>query len=416
MWCGPGIAVILVLAMVGASCSVDQGNTETTSSEGGTIEDPAASRVVIPPGAASVPVEGSISASDLSDIEPGDSPGGPHTDQWRVWAETQEPQATTTTALSTITESRGPVPGLALADSERDRIVIHGTGDVSLDDRQLAGALGRNGHEWAWSGLDGLFERDDLTVINLECIPSMLGTPRDKKFTFRCDLDGLSVMAASGVDVANMANNHAGDFGSRALLDGRANLIRSGVRPVGAGRDLAQAIQPAYVEVGGWTIATFGFSLVTGGDGWFAGANQPGVAWADQATMVAAITAADAVADLIVVSIHWGEGGDRTPRAINHQLAQAMIEVGVDIIFGHHSHRRNPMEIIDGKPVFWGLGNFVWPDLDIDSSRGAVGEVVVEPDGSITGRLLPSLVESDGHPVLLTQPDWTLRVGPNRLG
>ena len=74
------------------------------------------------------------------------------------------------------------------------------------------------------------------------------------------------------------------------------------------------------------------------------------------------------------------------------------------------------MEILNGKPVFWGLGNFVWPDLDIDSSRGAVGEVVVEPDGSITGRLLPSLVESDGHPVLLTQPDWTLRVGPNRLG
>ena len=43
------------------------------------------------------------------------------------------------------------------------------------------------------------------------------------------------------------------------------------------------------------------------------------------------------------------------------------------------------------------------------------GEVVVEPDGSLTGRLLLSLVESDGHPVLQTQPDWTLREGADRV-
>jgi len=73
------------------------------------------------------------------------------------------------------------------------------------------------------------------------------------------------------------------------------------------------------------------------------------------------------------------------------------------------------MELIDGKPVFWGLGNFVWPDLGTFSSQGAIGEVVVDSDGSMTGRLLYSLVESNGHPVLLTQPDWTLRSGPNRL-
>ena len=329
---------------------------------------------------------------------------------------TTSPAPTTTTTApppTTITTTTtNPIIATPLPDPERGRIVIHGTGDVSLMNGHVGGAFTEHGYEWAWSGLDGLFEEDDLTVINLECTPSFLGGPRDKKFTFRCDLESLPVMAESGIEVASMANNHAGDYGSRALLDGRANVAAAGVRPVGAGRNRAQATQPAFLEVEGWTIAVLGFSLVSGGDGWFAGPSSPGVALADEATVVEAISNAKAVADLVVVTIHWGEEGDRTPRSVNRSRAEAMIDAGADMIFGHHSHRRNPMELIDGKPVFWGLGNFVWPDLGAFSSEGHVGEVVVDADGTITGRLLLSLVESHGHPVLETLPDWTLRNFP----
>lgn len=40
-----------------------------------------------------------------------------------------------------------------------------------------------------------------------------------------------------------------------------------------------------------------------------------------------------------------------------------MIDAGADVIFGHHAHRLQPMDTYRGRPIFYGLGNFVWPDF-----------------------------------------------------
>ena len=77
-----------------------------------------------------------------------------------------------------------------------------------------------------------------------------------------------------------------------------------------------------------------------------------------------------------------------------------MIEAGADAIFGHHSHRLQPMYTYQGRPIFYGLGNFVWPRLSIEGATTAVAQVVVRPDGTIEGKLLPAEIVSDGHPVL----------------
>jgi poly-gamma-glutamate capsule biosynthesis protein CapA/YwtB (metallophosphatase superfamily) len=75
------------------------------------------------------------------------------------------------------------------------------------------------------------FLRDDLTIVNLECAPSNLGTPLHKPYTFRCDPEALPSMAAAGVDVANLANNHAMDYGFVAMLDEMQNLLDVGIHP-----------------------------------------------------------------------------------------------------------------------------------------------------------------------------------------
>jgi poly-gamma-glutamate synthesis protein (capsule biosynthesis protein) len=77
-----------------------------------------------------------------------------------------------------------------------------------------------------------------------------------------------------------------------------------------------------------------------------------------------------------------------------------MIDAGADVIFGHHAHRLQPMEVYEGKPIFYGLGNFVWPHFSAEGSATAVAEVTVRPDGTLKGRLLPAYILSDGHPVL----------------
>jgi poly-gamma-glutamate synthesis protein (capsule biosynthesis protein) len=77
-----------------------------------------------------------------------------------------------------------------------------------------------------------------------------------------------------------------------------------------------------------------------------------------------------------------------------------MIAAGADVIFGHHPHRLQPLEVVMGRPVAWSLGNFVWPSLSPAGSRTAVARVVFSPDGEVVACLVPAYIESPGHPVL----------------
>lgn len=283
-------------------------------------------------------------------------------------------------ASSAIAAAATPAP----TPTGPGRLVIHGTGDVNLDPRQLGHALST--FDAPWDGVRGLFTQDDLTVINLECAPSPLGTAQDKQFTFRCD-KGHEQMHAAGVDVANLGNNHAGDFGPEALLDGRARLSGAGVAAVGAGRDGTEANAPANFDIKGWKVAVLGFGGVVPSPGWIAGANHPGVANGyDTESMVRAVRAADAQADLVIVSVHWGEELDTQPRGDDVARAHALIDAGADAIFGHHAHRLQPLEVYRGRPIAYGLGNFVWPS----SGTTAIAQVIVAPDGTISACLLPA--------------------------
>jgi poly-gamma-glutamate synthesis protein (capsule biosynthesis protein) len=285
-------------------------------------------------------------------------------------------------------------------EPERRRIVVSGTGDVSLDPGYLP-VLRAEGYDHAWSGLEGLFVEDDLTVVNLECPVSERGSPVPKEFTFRCDPAALPAARAAGVEVANLANNHVGDLGPDALLDSVALVRAAGIAPVGVGADVEAANAPALVEVGGWTVAVLGFGGVVPAADWLATGTRPGMADGnDVAAMTAAVRRADERADLVFVSIHWGEELDTEPDPQDVERARAMIEAGADGVFGHHSHRLQPLGEHAGRPIAWGLGNFVWPRNSAAGARTAVAQFVVEPDGSVAGCLLPADIATSGRPVL----------------
>ncbi len=300
--------------------------------------------------------------------------------------------ATTSTTSTTTTTTTTEAP--------KGRLVISGVGDTNLDPNYIS-AFRSKGYEYAFSGLQDIFLEDDLTIVNLECAAATVGRPLDKAFTFNCDLDALPVMRAAGVEVANLGNNHSGDWGEEALVETRANVEAAGIAAVGTGANAAEAHEPAIFDINGWTIAVLGFGGVVPWQDWIATEDDPGMADGDTiATMVAAVEAADEVADLVFVSIHWGVELDTKPRREDIERAQAMIDAGADGIFGHHPHRLQPLEFYDGKPIAWSLGNFVWPKLSQAGATTAVAQFIVEPDGTIEACLIPTFIESSGHPVL----------------
>lgn len=312
--------------------------------------------------------------------------------------------ATTSTTVPPTTTSTIP-PTTTTTEPPKDTLIIHGTGDVALDPSYIP-ALATNGWDHAWSGLEGLFLDDHLTVVNLECVPSDLGDPLPKSFVFRCPTEALPSLNRNGVEVANMGNNHSGDYGKEALVDGRSQLLAAGVAPVGAGGDVHEAGRPALFELGGWKVAVVGFGGVAPSPSWYATEERAGMRSGDHVEeMVEAVAVAEELADIVIVTIHWGRELDTQPLAEDIERANEMIDAGADIIFGHHQHRLNPLEMVDDAAVFWGLGNFVWPHLSTPSATTAVARAVVHPDGSIEACMIPAFIETHGHPVLVGEPE-----------
>ena len=319
-----------------------------------------------------------------------------------------DPSASASVPASSPTSpepSEGPSPDRSPAEKpeprRKGRLVIRAVGDVSVDPNWIP-TYRTQGYGYAWSGLDGLFRKDDLTIINLECTVSNRGSPVPKEFNFRGPPESLGPMKAAGIEVANLGNNHAYDYGAVALLDSRKFLLEAGIQPVGAGKDAAEALSPALFDIKGWRIAVVGIDQVV--DPYpeaVATEEKPGTAAGhDRDAMVQAIRGADRQADLVIVTVHWGVELDTEPRDYMVEDANLFVDAGADIIFGHHSHRVNPIGWIEGKPVLWGLGHFVWRQLSEESRVTTVGEVVVTKKGKMQARLLPAYIEDDGHPVL----------------
>jgi hypothetical protein len=320
-----------------------------------------------------------------------------------VWDQPAPPGTGAEPSPSLPPVGASPTPTTPVSPSGRAEgpLVIHGTGDVSLDPSYIATFASR-GYGYAWSGMGGLFRRDDLTVVNLECAVSDVGTAVPKEFNFRGDPDALPAMREAGVEVANLGNNHSYDFGPDALLDTVRNVERAGIASVGAGATQEDALAPALFDLDGRHVAVLGFDQVV--DPFpeaVATDSKPGTAAGhDTSLMIGAIRDAADRADIVVVMIHWGVELDTRARAEQVALGHRMIEAGADVIFGGHSHRLQPMEAYHGRPIFYSLGNFVWPDFSQAGSTTAVAEVTVTPQGRFKGRLLPAFITAPGHPVL----------------
>jgi len=193
-----------------------------------------------------------------------------------------------------------------------------------------------------------------------------------------------SIFTDCGFDVVSVASNHTMDWGAEALLDTIHILRKRGIKVIGAGEDLEEACQPAFVECKGVKTAFLSFCSVIR-EGCEAGSNKPGIAPLrahsryesnyqpgvppriitvpyedDLAAMKKHIASAKQKSDAVVLSLHWGV--PFIPRLIaSYQpiVAEAAFAAGADIILGHHAHVPKAVGVYSGKVCFYSLGNFI---------------------------------------------------------
>jgi Bacterial capsule synthesis protein PGA_cap len=234
----------------------------------------------------------------------------------------------------------------------------------------------------------------DLSMVNLETAITHRGVPepkeleaRGQRYYFRTSPSALDFLAASGVDVVSMGNNHAVDYG-RVGLEDTLRAIRNGPIPVlGIGRNRRAALAPYQVSVRGTDIAFLAAdaSFREGASPlWAAGETTPGLAAARTARPTAlldAVAAASRRTDVVVVYLHWGTEYRPCPTRKQQTTAQALAEAGADVVVGSHAHVLLGSGWSGDTYVNYGLGNFIWyhdrePDSGVLRLRIRGGEVV----------------------------------------
>lgn len=219
----------------------------------------------------------------------------------------------------------------------------------------------------------------DVAMVNLETPVTDRDTPiGGHSYVFRAPRAAFTALQAAGVDVVTMANNHAGDQGTGGITDSLAAAAAEAFPVVGIGEDAAQAFAPWRTEIRGQRIAVLAATDVF--DGFVAAAGQPGAAVARPVDrLLAAVRAARADSDTVVVYLHWGEEGTACPTEGQRNLASGLVDAGADIVVGSHAHRVQAAGRLGTAFVAFGLGNFVWYNEAGDS--GATGVLRVTATG-----------------------------------
>jgi poly-gamma-glutamate synthesis protein (capsule biosynthesis protein) len=236
---------------------------------------------------------------------------------------------------------------------------------------QVSGPVPRSvAPDYIWGDALAQWERvaPAARVVNLETSITRSEAYERKGINYRMHPDNIGCLRAARLDICILANNHVLDYGPQGLIETLETLERAGIRAVGAGRNRDEATRPVvHALPGGQHLIVGACAHESSGvpDHWVAPTVEPGVNLLPDLTDETARDVAARVArhklpgDIAVLSIHWGSNwGYDVPRS-HINFAHRLVEVGIDIVYGHSSHHVRPIEIYRDRLILYGCGDFI---------------------------------------------------------
>jgi poly-gamma-glutamate synthesis protein (capsule biosynthesis protein) len=277
-------------------------------------------------------------------------------------AEAYDPAKTWTLfAGGDIMLDRGVYQTLEIKGKGADFPFDGGSADITA--RVCCSGLGWNVPQTQRTGNAGavrkLISSADIAIANFENPAPDDPTYHTTGTTFSADPKLIDGLKNAGIDYVSLANNHIRDAGGPGLLQTIKNVTKRGIKVSGAGKNLAAAREPGVLEAGGAKVAILAYDAIAGG--YHATATKIGSAPLQANLVKQDVAAARAAgADIVIVFPHWGTEYDPTPFASQQNLARMIIDSGADMVIGNHAHWAAAMEVYEGKPIWYALGNFVF--------------------------------------------------------
>ena len=254
------------------------------------------------------------------------------------------------------------LPSLAMGET----LTLSFVGDCSIgeaiqnkgDENGYTWMLDHNGCDWPFSLVREYLENDDFTFANLEVVFTERTKHVDKVFPLVGAPRYAQVLQYSGVDAVNTVNNHCFDFNVEGYRDTMDALDAIGFPHFGSvyvnnknqGQDLL-----LIAEANGVTIGALGFTYPQDSDLTLIGSRIQQLR--------------DAGCDLVVVSLHWGKETHATPESWQYTYARNVIDMGADVIWGHHPHVLQPVQFYHGGVIMYSTGNFTFGTMSSGVDR-----------------------------------------------
>jgi hypothetical protein len=231
----------------------------------------------------------------------------------------------------------------------------------------------------------------DLVLGNFEGVIADLDSSSPPPgYDLRMPETAAAQLRIAGFDVVGLANNHSLDLGPAGLEHTAAELTAAGLTVIGAGPDRETAGQPTIHTINEIRLALLAFNAIPDpvGQDSILPNSWTRAEW-DAETAVAAVTAARAQADAVIVSIHWGYEYQLQVDPAQRRLAEVLFDAGADLIVGHHPHVVQETAVQSDGFVAFSLGNFVFDQGQGETGQGLVLRAVFDAEGLLGVQALP---------------------------
>ena len=231
-------------------------------------------------------------------------------------------------------------------------------GDFCPQNR-VAEVFTREDFEFVLGDVKEIIADADYSIVNFECPVTKGGEEPIEKCgpNLQCSEIGMEAVKWAGFDCVTLANNHFLDYGKEGVENTLEACEKYVVDTVGGGMTLKEASKILYKEIDGMTLAIINcceheFSIATDET---SGSNP-----LDPIQQYYAIHEARTKADIILVIVHGGNEHYRLPSLRMQNIYRFFVDAGADAVVNHHQHCYSGYEIYNGKPIFYGLGNFLF--------------------------------------------------------
>jgi poly-gamma-glutamate capsule biosynthesis protein CapA/YwtB (metallophosphatase superfamily) len=273
-----------------------------------------------------------------------------------------------------------------------EKIKLGAIGDILIHDTVYEDAFNNPGYDFKpmLSNVKDYLIEPDLLLANQETLLGGVEIGLSSYPMFNSPVEVGDAFIDAGVDIVSNANNHSLDKSEKGVLASISNMETAGLPYVGSFKDSNDQQKLRVLNSKGIDVSYLSYTYGTNGIPVPIGKDHL-VNLIDRELMKAEITRAKAQSDVVVMSIHWGNEYQRFPTDEQKDLAQYLVDEGVDIIFGHHPHVLQPMDWLtaaDGRKslVVYSLGNFLsgqmWDYKDIGGLATVEITKKITPEGT----------------------------------